>query len=133
MAHLEEGATIFRFTGYGGLSRTFETTQSVTRPNPSQTGTSETESRYREKLSRSDVSFIGYLDGSQAVWIAADSRVDATVRVLETALAGVLRIRGTGPKYLFSTVTIVPEPVLGEVELERNRKRIKLLQIENID
>ena len=67
MTHLKQSSTIFRFTQDGSLPCTLETTQSVTSPNPSQTGTSKIESRYREQLCRSDVAFIGELNGRKAV------------------------------------------------------------------
>jgi len=38
----------------------------------------------------------------------------------------VLRISRAGPEDLLGTVAIVPKAVLGKVELERNRQRIKL-------
>jgi len=126
MAHLEESTAILRFAWDWGLTGALEAPQSVTRPNPSQASTPKTESRYWKQLQCSDVPFIEDLDGRQAVWIAAYSRIDTPIWVLETTLAGVLRIRRTGPKYLLGTVTIVPETELGQVELERNTQRVKL-------
>jgi len=46
MTHLKECSTILRFTRDWGLTGTLETTQSVTRTDPSQTSTPETKSRY---------------------------------------------------------------------------------------
>jgi len=132
MAHLEESTTILRFTRDWGLSRTFETTQSVTRLHANQISTAETESYYWEQLGCSDVSFIEDLNRSQTVWVAADSRIDATVRIIETTLTSVLRIRWTGPEDLLGAVSIVPEAVLGAVELERNWQRVKLYIIKKL-
>jgi len=123
---LKESTAILRFTGDWGLTGALETTQSVTSLNPSQTSTPKTEPRYRQKLSCSDVTFIKDLNGSEAVRIAVECRVDTTIWVLKAALASVLRIHRTNPEDLLSAVAVVPESVLSAVELKRNRKRVEL-------
>ena len=108
------------------MSGAVEATQRVARFYSCQIRPTKTEPRYREKLACSDVTFIKDLNGSQAVRIAIKCRVDTAVWALKTALAGVLRIRGTGPENLLCAVAVVPEPVLSAVELKRNRKRVEL-------
>ena len=117
MTHLKESSTILWFTRYRGLASALETAQSIACLNANQIRTTETESPYWKQLGCSDVSFIENFDGSETIWIAADSSIDATGWVLKTALTCVLRIRGTGPEDLLGTVTIVPEAILSEVEL----------------
>jgi len=71
-----------------------------------------------------NVTFIDDFNGRKSIGVAIVIRFKAAL--VDTALAGVGAGCRARPEDLFCPIAVIPVAVLGRVELERNRQRVKL-------